>query len=131
MNKGKIENPLREKEAPKMGKKKQPRLPETGEGNKPVEIWGPKNGRVELRVLGKHMTLGYTVENGKFRGHIITETTDSQVYDPVSHELPGNLEEKALKQGFARLQKDAEDRHLIIQERKKWKEHKGRQPDLL
>lgn len=114
-----------------MGKKKQSRLPETGEGNKPVEIWGPKNGRVELRVLGKHIILGYTVKNGKFQGHVISTTMDSQVYDPVTYTLPGNLEEKAIKQGFARLQKEAEERYPILRTRKKWKEHGGRQRDLL
>ncbi|MDI6778548.1 MAG: hypothetical protein QMD77_05195 [Patescibacteria group bacterium] len=131
MNSGSIENPFWEKKEakPKMGKKK--RLPETGEGNKPVEIWGPKDGRVEIRVLGTYITLGYTVRNDKFKGHVISREQGSRVYDAASHDLPGNLEEKAIKQGFARLREEAEEKYPILRERKRWKEHGGKQPDLL
>ncbi len=120
------------KKIPKIGKLRQSRLPETGEGNKPFEVRGPdENGRVMVRVLDTYFTLSYTVEGGKFRGHVaVGDERDSRFYNPSGRRLPKKLKKDALGQGFARLYEHAEERHPILKERRLWGEHKGRQRDL-
>jgi hypothetical protein len=109
---------------------KRPRLPETGEGNKEIEIYEVADNRVTMRVMNEYITYGAITLNGKLTYIEISRHSDAQIQDSKTRRQYPNLEKKARAQAFAILSRQAAEKDLAIKARTTRTKKDPRQKDL-
>jgi hypothetical protein len=112
--------------------KKQPRLPESGKGNREIEIVEVGNRRVTMRIMNEFVTYGIITIHGKAKYGYgeISRHSDAQVYDPGTRKQYSKIEKDARKQAFAILSKQASEENPAVRARKIRRDQDPRQSDL-